>query len=107
MVSPSTKSAKGISTPESWKDRSHCRSACRLLLTQLAAELIGPGARFQGINAMWREPVPEPPPDTVPPEYAADGIHWRLWHREGGGHAAPTHPRQIPSLQCEHPTPGR
>jgi hypothetical protein len=70
------------------------------LLMQLASELIGPSARFQGINAMWREPVQEDPPSTVPPAYAAAGIHWQLWHREGGGAHAPTHPRCIPSLQC-------
>jgi hypothetical protein len=69
-------------------------------LMQLASELIGPSARFQGINAMWREPVPEPPPSSVPPAYAASGIHWQLWHREGGGHHVPSHPRCIPSLQC-------
>ena len=69
-------------------------------LMQLVSELIGPSARFSGVGAMWREPVPEAPPPTVPPAYAAAGIHWQLWHREAGGHHAPSHSRCIPSLQC-------
>lgn len=28
---------------------------------------------------MWREPVPEAPPPTVPALYAAQNIHWQLW----------------------------
>jgi hypothetical protein len=51
-------------------------------LMQLAAALIGPAARFAGVGAMWREPVPGPPPPGVPPEYSAAGIHWQLWHRQ-------------------------
>ena len=74
--------------------------ACHPLLMQLAAALIGPSARFGGVGAMCREPVPEPPPSSVPPEYFADNIHWQLWHREAGGHTAPSHPRCIASLQC-------
>jgi hypothetical protein len=66
---------------------------------QLAAALIGPAARHGNCSAMWREPVPRPPPPTVPDVYARRNIHWQLWHREAGGTTSPDHPRVIPSLQ--------
>ena len=71
------------------------------LVLQLVAELIGPAARYRGCSAMWREPVTEPPPPSVPASYAtqAPAIHWQLWHREAGGMHAPHHPLCIPSLQ--------
>lgn len=70
------------------------------LLMQLASALIGPACRFSNLGCMHREPVPEPPPPSVPDAFAAQGIHWQMWHREAGGHAAPDHPLCIPSLQC-------
>jgi hypothetical protein len=66
---------------------------------QLAAALIGDSARHGGCSAMWREPVPDPPPADVPAAYREQGIHWQLWHRESGGTTSPDHPRVIPSLQ--------
>ena len=72
---------------------------CHPRVLQLSAALIGDAARMRNCQAMWREPVPEAPPPTVPEEYAAAGIHWQLWHREAGGTTSPDHPRVIPSLQ--------
>ena len=66
---------------------------------QLVSALIGPAARYRSCSAMWREPVPEDPPASLPEAYRASNIHWQLWHREAGGTTSPDHPRCIPTLQ--------
>jgi hypothetical protein len=68
-------------------------------ILQLVAALIGPTARYRSCSAMWREPVPEAPPASVPEAYRSSNIHWQLWHREAGGTTSPDHPRCIPTLQ--------
>ena len=52
---------------------------CHPRVLQLAASLIGESARYNGCSAMWREPILEPPPPTVPAAYASQNIHWQLW----------------------------
>ena len=41
---------------------------CHPRVLQLSAALIGDAARMRNCQAMWREPVPEAPPPTVPEE---------------------------------------